>query len=38
LSETLAELELGLQVAQVEIQPGKMILTGQVIGDIPDLP
>ena len=38
LSETLAEQQLGLQVAQVEIQPGKMILTGQVTGDIPDLP
>jgi hypothetical protein len=38
LSETLAELELGLQVDRVEIQPGKMILTGQVTGDIPDLP
>jgi hypothetical protein len=38
LSETLAELELGLQVDRVEIQPGRMILTGQVTGDIPDLP
>jgi hypothetical protein len=38
LSETLAELQLGLQVERVEIQPGKMILTGQVTGDVPDLP
>ncbi|MFX1353307.1 MAG: LmeA family phospholipid-binding protein [Promethearchaeota archaeon] len=37
-SETLAELQFGLQVKQVEIRPGKMILAGEVIGDVPDLP
>jgi hypothetical protein len=38
LSETLAELELGLEVEHVEISPGRMVLTGRVIGDVPDLP
>jgi len=38
LSESLAELQLGLEVQEVEIRPGKMILTGQVTGEVPDLP
>jgi hypothetical protein len=38
LSETLAELQFGLQVKQVEIRPGKMTLVGEVTGDVPDLP
>jgi len=38
LSETLTELQLGLWVEQIEIRPGKIILVGEVIGDVPDLP
>ncbi len=38
LSETLAELELGLEIDHVEIEPGRMVLSGRVTGDIPDLP
>ena len=38
LSETLAELQLGLQIDDVQIQPGKMIFSGRVTGQIPDLP
>jgi hypothetical protein len=38
LSETLAELQLGLQVDEVQVLPGKAILSGQVTGEIPDLP
>jgi hypothetical protein len=38
LSDTLAELELGLRIDDVRVQPGKMTLTGQVTGEIPDLP
>jgi hypothetical protein len=38
LSETLAELQYGLEVHQVEITPGKMLLSGRVTGDLPDLP
>jgi hypothetical protein len=38
LSETLAELQLGLQIDDVQIQTGKMTFSGQVTGQIPDLP
>ena len=38
LSETLAELQLGLEIDQVTIHPGEMTLSGQVVGDVPDLP
>jgi len=38
LSESLAELQLGLQVERVEIRPGTMTLSGQVTGQVPDLP
>jgi hypothetical protein len=38
LSESLAELELGLSVEHAEIVPGKLILSGRVTGDVPDLP
>lgn len=38
LSETLAELQLGLQIDAVQVLPGKMILSGEVTGSIPDLP
>jgi hypothetical protein len=38
LSESLAELELGLKVERVEITSGKMFLAGQVTGNPPDLP
>jgi len=38
LSETLDELELGLDIQLVEIEPGKVVLTGQVTGQVPDLP
>jgi hypothetical protein len=38
LSETLAELQLGLWIDDVEIQSGQMVLSGEVTGPIPDLP
>jgi hypothetical protein len=38
LSETLDELELGLDIQLVEVEPGRMALTGQVTGNVPDLP
>jgi hypothetical protein len=38
LSETLAELQLGLLVHDVQVRPGVMVLTGEVTGTIPDLP
>jgi hypothetical protein len=38
LSETLAELQLGLQIDDVQLQEGKMILSGRVTGPLPDLP
>jgi hypothetical protein len=38
LSETLAELQLGLSVESVRVEPGEMILAGEVTGPIPDLP
>jgi hypothetical protein len=38
LSETLDELELGLDIQLVEVEPGRMVLTGQVTGEVPDLP
>ena len=38
LSETLAELQFGLYIDDVQIQPGKMTFSGQVTGEIPDLP
>ena len=38
LSETLAELEYGLVAEHAEIVPGRLILRGQVTGEIPDLP
>jgi hypothetical protein len=38
LSETLDELELGLNVQRVEVKPGKVVLSGQVTGPVPELP
>ena len=38
LTETLSELEYGLVTERAEIIPGRLILQGQVTGDIPDLP
>lgn len=38
LSETLAELEYGLEIHHVEVKPGKMLLSGRVTGNLPDLP
>jgi hypothetical protein len=38
LSETLDELVPGLGVQLVEVRPGKVTLTGQVTGPVPDLP
>lgn len=38
LSETLAELQLGLRVDEIQVAPGKVILSGQVTGEVPDLP
>ena len=38
LSETLAELQQGLEIEQIEIKPGKMLLSGRVTGEFPDLP
>ncbi|MBN1935644.1 MAG: hypothetical protein JW934_13330 [Anaerolineae bacterium] len=38
LGETLAELQFDLDVAQVEIRRGEMVLSGTVSGEIPDLP
>jgi hypothetical protein len=38
LSETLAEAQYGIQVHHVEVNPGKILLSGQVTGELPDLP
>jgi hypothetical protein len=38
LSETLAELEFGLWIDDVRIEPGLMALSGRITGQIPDLP
>ncbi len=38
LSETLAELEFGLWIDDVQVEPGVMVLSGQITGQIPDLP
>lgn len=38
LSETLADMQLGLSVESVQVEPGEMILVGEVTGPIPDLP
>jgi len=38
LSETLAELQYGLEIHYIEIKPGRVLLSGQVTGDLPDLP
>ena len=38
LSETLAELQQGLEIHHVEVSPGRMLLSGQVTGELPDLP
>ena len=38
LGDTLDELALGLDIQHVEVMPGKVVLTGQVTGSIPDLP
>jgi hypothetical protein len=38
LSETLDELVPGLSVQRVEVKPGKVVLSGQVTGPVPDLP
>lgn len=38
LSESLDELELGLNVQRVEVKPGQAVLTGRVTGPVPALP
>jgi hypothetical protein len=38
LSETLAELQQGLEIYHVEVNPGRMLLSGRVTGELPDLP
>ncbi len=38
LSETLAELQFNLDVEQVELRSGEMVLSGEIGGEIPDLP
>lgn len=38
LSETLDELQLALEIDSVQIQEGQISLSGQVTGDLPDLP
>jgi hypothetical protein len=38
LGESLAELDLGLDVEHAEIVPGKLILAGRVTREVPDLP
>ena len=38
LSDSLAEMELGLQIESAQIVPGKLLLTGQVTGSVPSLP
>jgi hypothetical protein len=38
LGDTLDELALGLDIQHVEVAPGKVVLTGQVTGSVPDLP
>jgi hypothetical protein len=38
LSDTLDELELGLDIQRVQLVPGRMVLHVQVTGDVPDLP
>lgn len=37
LSETLAEMNTGLRVQRVAVEPGRVLLSGQVIGDVPSL-
>lgn len=38
LGDTLDEMVLGLDVQRVEVSPGRVVLTGRVTGDVPDLP
>jgi hypothetical protein len=38
LSETLAELGYGLWIDDVQVDPGTVTLSGQITGQIPDLP
>jgi hypothetical protein len=38
LSETLAELQLGLFIENVRVEPGEMVIAGEVTGPVPDLP
>ena len=38
LSETLAELQQGLDIHKVQVSPGRLQLSGQVTGELPDLP
>jgi hypothetical protein len=38
LTETLAELQYGLEIHQVEIKPGILMLSGVVTEGLPDLP
>lgn len=38
LSETLAELQLGLAIDSVRVKPDEMIVAGEVTGPVPDLP
>jgi hypothetical protein len=38
LSESLSELDLGFEIHHVKVTQGRMVLTGQVTGDVPDLP
>lgn len=38
LGESLAELQLGLAFDHIQISPGTAIISGRVVGDVPDLP
>jgi hypothetical protein len=38
LTETLAELQYGLEIHTVEIKPGFLVLSGLVTEQLPDLP
>jgi hypothetical protein len=38
LTETLTELQYGLEIHQVEVKPGVLVLSGLVTDNLPDLP
>jgi hypothetical protein len=38
LTETLAEAQHGLEIDHVEVKPGRLLLSGRVTGELPDLP